>query len=132
MRRNRIAEAEGILDEHAEASDGRAIPGQSADAYTTTSKHHPSRLWAREPEQDIVDYVTGSAGMPGVYERPAPRSDLQRWTAPVEDDSWRPEPDTDYYSKADFRARNDQADGPYGGYNHAGTPLAFQVVRRSR
>lgn len=132
MRRKREEEekADAILG--VVTGDGRSIPGQGADAYTRT-QHHPSRRFAQEPEQDVIDYVTGSTARQSAFSAPQRRTDLQRWRPPhQEDDSWQPE-DTSYYSGVEFRSPNDMTAGPYrGGYASAGTPVAFQVVRASR
>jgi len=95
MRRYRAAEADSLLDGVA-ARDGRAIPGQGADAYTATTQHHPSRRFARRDEpEEVVDYVTradtrtpADAGIP-MGQRVLPASQLQRYR-PVAEDRRRP------------------------------------------
>jgi hypothetical protein len=114
---------------------GRSIPGQSADAYTPTTSQHPSRLWARREEPEVISYLEpGSTQRPGVHGQSAPRTDLQRYSAPhVDEDAWAHDSDAGYYDRVDFRARNDMAQGPYrGGYIPAGNPVAFEVRRVSR
>jgi hypothetical protein len=117
MRRKREQEADEILSPVIAAGDGRSIPGQGADAYTRATKHHPTRLFARTEEPEVVDYVTGSTARHSAFSAPARRTDLQRWRVPhVEDGSWQPG-DTDYYDGVEFRSRNTMTDGPYrGGY----------------
>jgi hypothetical protein len=44
---------------------------------------------------------------------------------------WAPQGDEDYYAGVTFE-RNDVSQGPYGGYNHAGTPVAFEIRRVSK
>ena len=92
--------------------------------------------------------MTGSAARPGIFDQRASRPDLQRYRAPsVEEQTWAPDYEDDvaepYRHDVRFmgaaesrdywgRQQNDMAQGPYGGYNHAGTPALWQVRRVSR
>lgn len=137
-KRQRERAADSILDGHVAAESGRAIPGRGEIA--APGEYHPSVIRARRAAQEnieVVDYVTGSSGRPGVHERQPARPDLQRmgkgsnrW--PTEEQNWAPQEDGDYYGGVTF-PRNDMSAGPYrGGPAHAGTPVAFEVRRASR
>jgi hypothetical protein len=120
------------LDEPKIPQSGRSVP-RSPDSWTPPTEHAPGRKYARRPvEPELVDYTQpGATNRPSVLEsRPVPTG--QRYRAPsVEADSWTPDDDTSYYDSIDWRARNTMTDGPYsGGYQSAGTPVAFQVVVR--
>ena len=134
MRRRREEEAADKILGLTGVSDGRSIPGQTADAYTPATQHHPSRRFARQAEPEVISYMEpGSTSRPSAHAQRAPRPDLQRYRAPsAEEQTWAPQGDEDYYAGVTF-PRNDMAQGPYrGGYMPAGNPVAFHVVRRSR
>ena len=130
MRRERGTTS--TLDDDVAPQSGRSIP-RSPDSWTPPTIQHPSRRFARPGEPDLVDYTEpGMTQRPGIHQRPAPRTDLQRFRAPsVEDESWAPQGDEDYYAGVTFE-RNDMSQGPYRSPNCAGIPVGFQVVRRSR
>src|ERR1700757_2997015 len=80
MRRNRAAEAqaEGILWRcyRGERPPGDSGPGCGRLRQDDATPPEPARGMTRGAR--VVDY-TGSASRPGVHERPAPRTDLQRF-----------------------------------------------------
>lgn len=133
MRRKREEEAADRLLGVTAVSDGRSIPGQSADAHTPKTQHHPTRRFARREEPAPVDYTEpGATARRSIFDRQPPRTDLQRFRAPsMEEQTWEDRAADDYYGGVKFPAA-DMGEGPYRSYNHAGTPQLFQVVRASR
>jgi len=138
MRRKREEEAADKILGLTGVSDGRSIPGQTADAYTPATQHHPASIKARREAQErieVVDYTQpGATSRHSAFQARTPRPDLQRYRAPsMEEQTWAPDDDAGYYDGIDWRARNDMAQGPYqGGYVPAGNPVAFVVRRVSR
>jgi hypothetical protein len=121
------------LDDPKIPQSGRSIP-RSPDSWTPPTICHPSRKFARRNEPEVISYLEpGSTARRSAMPPQAPRTDLQRYRAPhrADAESWAPEAAKEYYSRVDFRARNDMSSGPYhGGYVAAGSPAAFHVVVR--
>jgi len=133
MRRKREEEAADKVLGVTAVSDGRSIP-RSPDSWTPPTQHHPSRRFGRRDEPELVDFTKpGATARQSAFDRPAPRTDLQRYRpVTIEADSWTSDDEAGYYDGIDWRSRNDKGQGPFGGYNHSGTPVQFLVVRRSR
>jgi hypothetical protein len=129
MRRKREQEADTALRLDVGVSDGRAIPGQSADAHQPRTQFHPLRRFARRDEPEAIDYTDRSTDRPSIHAARAPRTDLQRWTAPPEEArSWYHLED-DYYDGVAFAPPSRMGRferSPTREYDHLGRPMYRQ------